>query len=313
MREAYAGGMALEVVRGELPSVLRSEVERLVSVARLADGAGALSDATLLDRSPAAIHVLARVDTPDPLEAPNSPLALHAYGFTNAAAGELAAGELVVAPDARRRGLGGHILDTLLDAGAREFWAHGDTPGAQRLAATRVLTPTRRLLIMFRSAAGLPPQPALPPGYRIRPYDGNADDAALRTVNTAAFVDLPDQGGWTEADFAARFEAPWFDPDGLLILEHDGHVVGFHWTKRHDATTGEVYVMGIAPEHHGRGLGSPLTLAGLHHLAEAGANTLMLYVDAANGPALSTYQRLGFEIGREDALYAAPEQASATR
>ena len=63
---------------------------------------------------------------------------------------------------------------------------------------------------------------------------------------------------------------PWFDPEGLLIAEEaDGTVLGFHWTKRHDAHQGEVYVVGIDPAAQGRGLGRLLTLAGLHHLVVA--------------------------------------------
>ena len=65
---------------------------------------------------------------------------------------------------------------------------------------------------------------------------------------------------------------PWFDPEGLLLAEDaDGTIVGFHWTKRHDAQQGEVYVVGIDPGAQGRGLGRLLTLAGLHHLWAPGS------------------------------------------
>ena len=45
---------------------------------------------------------------------------------------------------------------------------------------------------------------------------------------------------------------------------------------------GEVYVVGIAPDAQGGGLGRHLTLTGLHHLAERGLGEVILYVEADN-------------------------------
>ena len=75
-------------------------------------------------------------------------------------------------------------------------------------------------------------------------------------------------------------------------------MLGFHWTKRHSARLGEVYVVAVAPEAQGRGLGKSLTLAGLHHLA--GVDEVLLYVESDNGPALAVYERLGFSHAAED-------------
>ena len=52
--------------------------------------------------------------------------------------------------------------------------------------------------------------------------------------------------------------------------------------------------MGIDPAAQGRGLGRALTLAGLHHLAGLGVAEVLLYVEADNHAARSTYARLGF-------------------
>ena len=72
-------------------------------------------------------------------------------------------------------------------------------------------------------------------------------------------------------------------------------MLGFHWTKQHDARHGEVYVVGVAPAAQGRGLGRLLTLAGLHHLAGLGVDEVLLYVESDNAPAVAVYSRLGFE------------------
>jgi mycothiol synthase len=156
------------------------------------------------------------------------------------------------------------------------------------------------------------------PGYRLRPYAGPADDRALLAVNAAAFVDLPDQGGWTGADLAARTGAPWFRADDLLLLVDpraeagarvpDGRLAGFHWTKVHPDGAGEVYVVGLDPVYQGRGLGAPLTAAGLAHLAGRGCRQVGLFVDDTNAAALALYRRLGFTTARQDVLYRLSER-----
>jgi mycothiol synthase len=100
---------------------------------------------------------------------------------------------------------------------------------------------------------------------------------------------------------------PWFLPEGLRLHERDGRLAGFCWTKVHRRASaasgddlGEIYVIGVDPEQHGRGLGVPMTAAGLHWLAQQGLASGMLYVEAGNEPAMRTYQRLGFSIVRTD-------------
>ena len=58
---------------------------------------------------------------------------------------------------------------------------------------------------------------------------------------------------------------------------------------------GNVCVIGLDPDFHGRGLGGPMTLAGLEWLASQGLTLANLYVESDNHPANATYERLGFE------------------
>ena len=59
---------------------------------------------------------------------------------------------------------------------------------------------------------------------------------------------------------------------------------------------GEIYAIAVDPEHHGRGLGRELTLAGLTHLAGRGLRHAILYVESDNRPARRMYRNLGFEV-----------------
>lgn len=234
-------------------------------------------------------------------------------GYLNLTA-EPAMAELVVHPTARRRGIGSQMARTGLAAGGAgtRIWAHGNLAPARATAAALGLVVVRELLQMRRPLTGLPPV-TIPEGVRFATYSGPADDAELLRVNNAAFDWHPEQGGWTESDVAERRAEPWFDPAGLFLAFDDrtGALLGFHWTKVHDADLGEVYVVGVDPAAQGRGLGGALTLIGLHHLAErlsdSSQPTVMLYVEADNSAAVKTYQRLGFEIFAVDAAYAADQ------
>lgn len=219
--------------------------------------------------------------------------------------------ELVVHPDFRRRGTGAAMARAgLAEGGAQaRIWAHGNLEAARATAASLGLSVVRELLQMRRPLTDLPAT-TIPDGVRIATYSGPADNAELLRVNNSAFAWHPEQGGWTDADIDERRGETWFDPNGLFLALDDtsGNLLGFHWTKVHNADLGEVYVVGVDPEAQGRGLGAALTLVGLHHLAdrlsESSKGTVMLYVEADNSAAVKTYERLGFEVFHVDAAYA---------
>lgn len=211
---------------------------------------------------------------------------------------------LVVAPEVRRQGIGGALLSRVLaerTEGPLTAWSHADHPAARRLAERHGFERVRELWVMHRPTAQ--PLDALEPpaGVRIRGFR-DSDTDALLALNAASFAAHPEQGGMDEANFAARRAEPWFDPEGLLVAENDeGRLIGFHWTKVHSPTSGEVYVVGIDPTVQGLGLGRLMTLAGLHHLATRGVEDVHLYVEADNAPAIRIYRdRLGFTHAPED-------------
>lgn len=277
----------------------QQRVKAVVDAARAADGTAPVGDQVLRalphDRTG---HLVAELDG-------------ELVGYLNLAPATTDAppmAEVVVHPGARRRGIGADLIRAAFAEGGSNtrVWAHGNLEPARATAAALDLVAARELLQMRRPLRDLPPV-KVSDGVVLRTYAGPEDDVELLRVNNAAFSWHPEQGGWTEADVAERRGESWFDPEGLFLAfdSGTGALLGFHWTKVHGATLGEVYVVGVDPSAQGRGLGATLTLVGLHHLADRLGETadVTLYVEADNSAAVKTYERLDFTVFTADVAY----------
>lgn len=308
-----------------LPDAERSHVEALAQRAEALDGFAALNEAAWLHLRhprPRVQHLLA------------GPPGGELLGYAQLETGPVhSTGHLVVAPEHRRRGIGSALLGELLAVSPVrvQLWAVGDTPAAAALARAYGLLRVRELLIMIRHLTGLA-EPEFPAGVSLRTFRPAEDADAWLRLNARAFADHPEQGSLTADDLAQRMAEPWFDPAGFLLAERaepkrfggvttltdsaqgarvavpavDTALVGFHWTKQHAGTLGEVYVLGVDPAAGGRGLGRALLLAGLRHLAARGNRTVELYVEADHARAVALYTGHGFTVASRDVMYAQP-------
>lgn len=296
------------VVLDEVTSTELHDTQRLIDAAARVDGQSAVSEQGqlllrggaregvrhLLLRGEGRLVGYAQLDGTDPVEAPS--------------------GELVVHPSHRGRGYGRALGEALLaESGHRlRLWAHGGYPAARHLAQVLGLTLFRELRQLRRPLRGLQlAEPSWPAGVRVRTFVPGQDDAAWLALNAAAFAHHPEQGSLTQVDLDARKRQAWFDPTGFFLAVRPAgagegeRLLGFHWTKVHTAEQlGEVYVLGVAPEAQGLGLGKALTTVGLRYLSRHRAlPTAMLYVDADNAPALRVYEGLGFRTHETDLMY----------
>lgn len=228
--------------------------------------------------------------------------------------------ELVVSPEHRRQGIGAELYAELRrQIPDVQIWAHGNLPAAQALATSQGLTVVRELLVMGIEEPALTAaaEYETPEGFsvadlaqsRVRLGTEMVENAWL-AANNDAFSWHPEQGGWDLDRLTRAQEADWFrDTDVLFLWDERGVdpvLAGFHWTKWHieeEPAFGEVYVVGLAKDYRGRGLGGDILSLGLAHLRSRGAGRVILYVEADNHAAVKVYQNSGFVIVEQHSVF----------
>lgn len=220
--------------------------------------------------------------------------------------------ELVIHPDHRRQGIGGALLQRVIDharaqaAPRLDLWAYNDSKASRHLATGYAFEPQRRLLHMHRHP-GEPPRPAAPNGARVRAFRATEEDETLVQLNNRIFEQHPEQGHWTIEDLRTRMDQPWFDAQDVLMLEVDGELAGFCWLKVEERGSegriGEIYVIGTSPDFRGRGLGHFLLSEALQHLSRREIEAVAVYVDELNEDGVRLYESFDFHHHHVDVCY----------
>ena len=317
MTPAHPEKWPVHVVRGGVDQQLLKDCRDLLAAAEESDGNPSISEQTLVNlrAGDSAAHSLLTLALYAPDEDSDPGTGQDLAGFAVVVDEPDGSGilEIAVHPSYRNQGVADRLVGALVETRGLDglkAWSHGNHEAAADLAARYGYAPVRELWKMRMTTAGTDlPDAGLPDGVTLRAFVPGQDEEAWLAVNRAAFADHPEQGNLTRADLEARMAEDWFDPAGFLLAEDaGGRLLGFHWTKVHPQhgphpAIGEVYVVGVAPEAQGMGLGKALTVAGIRHLQEQGLHAVMLYTDAENAPAVSLYRRLGFTRWDMDVMY----------
>ena len=154
----------------------------------------------------------------------------------------------------------------------------------------------RHIVKIHRSL--LEPIPTSEHPYTIRTFT-DSDKGNWLELNNKIFAHHPDQGNWAMDDLDNRMAEPWFDPEGFFFAVEKEKILGFCWTKIHrdlvnQDPVGELYVVGVDPDHTHKGIGRAVSIAALNYLTNKGLKHSMLYADADNQNGLALYASLGF-------------------
>ncbi|MGJ9411911.1 GNAT family N-acetyltransferase [Aeromicrobium sp. CF4.19] len=143
---------------------------------------------------------------------------------------------------------------------------------------------------------GLTPGPVRP---------ARADDAAaLRSVDAATWGSLTSPAPAPDPAAPHPFFSGERSPDGFLVAELEGAVVGYVGLHRTIPLASHAHVLtidglGVLPSACGRGVGRALVeaaVAAVALAAERGARRVTLRVLAPNESARRLYERCGFEV-----------------
>jgi len=117
----------------------------------------------------------------------------------------------------------------------------------------------------------------------------------------------PDREGLVRLWSVCGLVRPWNDPDrdidrklardpeNLLVVEHDGEVVGSVMVG-YEGHRGWVNYLAVDPDHQGRGLGRRLMERAEEILGQLGCAKVNLQVRSSNEAAIGFYRRIGYSV-----------------
>lgn len=201
----------------------------------------------------------------------------------------------MVAPDARRRGIGSALLDAAVSL-CRErsdrrplLVVPRQSIGGKRLALRRggTLDHSEHHLVLSGQPTSGPDEPEI----GLRP--ATAADVPL-------VVSLLEQGfGWSGPDdLGTRLKR-------TALIELGGAVVGTLFLERDDEEA-SIFGFAVEPSLQGRGIGRAALRQACEQLRADGARRISLDVDVANDRALGLYTSIGFTPVTTEDYYALP-------
>jgi ribosomal-protein-alanine N-acetyltransferase len=130
-----------------------------------------------------------------------------------------------------------------------------------------------------------------------------SDLAAVRAIETRSF-----SNPWSDNTFRGEIQNTAVSFPMVVVRRPGDEVVGYiiYWQIRDDVQVNNV---AVHPDCRGLGLGEALMRFAIDRTREAGAAFMTLEVRPSNGPALTLYKKLGFEImGVRKNYYTKPDE-----
>jgi mycothiol synthase len=210
-----------------------------------------------------------------------------------------------VRPERRRQGIGRQLVDAAVDVErerGRSDVLMGLDPldggGRAFLEATGFAYHSTLWDLALRRTETVA-APAWPAGLTARPLEWDRDKRAWQALFNAAFADHATPMAIPDEVLEAPPDPAIADEDTLLVEDERGMLVGFCSTQPERVngrigSHGEIWTVGVLPEHQGHGLGRQLLRWGVLRLRSVGVRDVVLSVNGRNARALGLYESEGF-------------------
>jgi len=136
------------------------------------------------------------------------------------------------------------------------------------------------------------------------------EEDKLVQVQNLSFANTWGYSPNTTEEIFYRTSLPNCSPEDIILACYADKLIGYCWTKidseENKAITrskGRIYMLGVIPDHRGKGVGRQLLLAGLSLLKSRGVLTVELTVDIENKTACALYKSIGFEVRTRSLWY----------
>jgi mycothiol synthase len=140
----------------------------------------------------------------------------------------------------------------------------------------------------------------------VRPLEVGADEPAFVDLVNTAFLDHPWPLALDLAEVRRVHARADFDPSTVLLVtpaDDRSRLLAFcrivTYPDDDGTPLGEVKLVGVRPEHRGRGLGRDLVRWGVRTARDRGASSVILAVEGENEGAIGLYTSLGFRTDVE--------------
>lgn len=211
--------------------------------------------------------------------------------------------EICVAREWRRRGIGGSILDRLIEkarnAGKPRVMVTGidrREDAARNFLEANGFRMHKDGIRMEWSKCDIP-TPEVPAGYEIRTYRNGDEEDWAECINRA-YSTTPNPADFMAEKIAKDWvKTPYFMPDGCFFALHEGKIVGAFMAWRQvdvGPRRGRLHWLGIDPAHRRLGLAKVLTVRAMEYLLSHGLDSIYLDTAYAFKPAMEMYSSFGF-------------------
>jgi mycothiol synthase len=136
------------------------------------------------------------------------------------------------------------------------------------------------------------------------------EEERLTQIQNRSFSNTWGYNPNTSEEIIYRTGLPHCSPRDIILAYDKEKPIGYCWTRvlkgegdAEGGAVGRIYMLGVDPDHRGKGVGSAVLAAGLSLLRRRGVGIVQLTADSGNRSALALYGAAGFEAWKISLWY----------